>query len=409
MNRGNNELIYKRLFYYIVLTLSISLAFAQGYEDDRNYILIGSMFFGPIILLTSFSKPIEVDKKIGYFMLLFFLIPILFCFHKVKWSSFFFTFMFLFYFLAGVHCAIKGDVEIKNIKVITERIIYAYAIVLILQQLCVLGGFPVINGSALNDSEPWKLNSLSAEPSHTSRLIGIAMYAFIYCQGVLSKQRLTLSTSFKTAPKVWLAFLWVSLTTVSGTAMLVVIVIFLMFYSKKSLPVIIVMLLLFLTIGVVSDITALKRASTFVDALFTGDTSSIIGADHSASVRVVPWVLCLQHINIFSFRSWVGEGGGSVADWISSLMPGVPDDFNGGGSANLIVERGLIIGVYYLILSFKLCFSRNFKLSSVGFWILCIVLEGINMQMAWFCMLMLYIVKYMGSKYQNNALDKTEN
>lgn len=390
----NKNIGYKKLFYFIVLTLSISLAFAQG-DDDRDYILIISMAFGPIIYLSSLSKLIKVDKIFIVFSTLYLIIPLIFRYHYIRWSSLFFSYMYIFYFLAGVHCAIRGNISIKNISWITKNIIYAYAIVLLLQQFCVLTGLPVINSSAYLLNEPWKLNSLSAEPSHSSRLVGILMYGFIYCQSILTGKKLSLSQSFKIDSKVWIAFLWLELTTVSGTGMLVLLVILTMFIRKKSLPIFGIILFLFLSYGVMSDITALKRSSTFIGAVLTGDTSQMLGADHSASIRIVPWILCIQHINIFSFSSWVGEGMGSVARWMSALIPGVPNDFTGGGVANLIVERGLIIGVFYLIITFRLCYSKRYRFTSIGLWVLCIALDSINMQKVWLCMLILFLVKYV--------------
>lgn len=41
------------VFIWILITLSISPAFATDPIDNRNYLLIGSMFLGPIIVLFS--------------------------------------------------------------------------------------------------------------------------------------------------------------------------------------------------------------------------------------------------------------------------------------------------------------------------------------------------------------------
>lgn len=148
-------------------------------------------------------------------------------------------------------------------------------------------------------------------------------------------------------------------------------------------------------VGTTLNITAFHRATVFIEAVLTGDTSQMISADHSASIRVVPWILCIDRISLFSFRSWVGEGIGSVSQWMSIYMPGVEAGWSGGGTASMLVEYGLIIGLYYLITSFKFCFSKKYKLTSIGLWGLCILPAGINIQMAWLCILLLYIVKHI--------------
>lgn len=403
-SRYNLSEIYRIIFYIIVITLSISPAFLTSQEDGRNYLLIGCMGLGPLVYVLALKRMFKVDEEILWFVGLLFIISVIFNFHSIRWSSLMFTCMFLFYFLAAIHCANRGKVGLKDICWICEKIIYAYCIVLFIQQICVALGLPVFNANNYIVSQPWKLNALSAEPSHTSRYVGVLMYSFLLCKNRIYERNISFLESFRSNRKIWFSFLWVMLTTMSGTAMIVVGLIMTLYITKKNATLFAVLILIVLTLGVASDITALRRSTSFLSAAMTGNSDSMIEADHSASVRVVPWILCLQRLNVFSLRSWVGEGAGSTSLWMSDYMPGVVKGWTGGGIANLMVEYGLIVGLFYLIFSFRCCYNPNYKICSIGLWIICIVLLGINMQIAWLCMLMLYLDKNIGVRYENKSI-----
>lgn len=396
--------VYRIVFYIIVITLSISPAFLTSQEDGRNFLLIGCMCLGPLVYVFSMNRTFEIDKEILWFVVGFFLISIVFNFHSIRWSSLMFTCMFLFYFLAAVHCANKGKVELNGICRICEKIVYAYCLVLIIQQFCVALGLPVFNANNLTIDEPWKLNALSAEPSHTSRYVGVLMFSYLVCKNRVKGKRIKFLESFCENKMIWFSFLWVMLTTVSGTAVIVVGLIMTLYLTKRNATIFIGLILITIVFGMSSDITALKRSTGFLSAVISGNLDSMIEADHSASVRVVPWILCLQRLNVFSLRSWVGEGAGSTSLWMSDYMPGVEFGWTGGGIANFMVEYGLIVGLFYLIFSFRCCYNPNYKICSIGLWIICIVLLGINMQIAWLCMLMLYLDKNIGVRYEDKSV-----
>lgn len=396
--------LYGLAFKFIIITLSISPAFMTSQEDGRNYLLIGSMCFGPLLWLSSVNQLYTIDKKILVFVFLLFSVSFIFNFSSIRWSSLMFTCMFLFYFIAAIHCLTRGRIGLKDICEICKWIIYAYCIVLLIQQVCVLLGLPVFNANNYTASQPWKLNALSAEPSHTSRYVGVLMFSFLILQNRIYGKKIPFVTSFINNKKLWMSFLWVMLTTMSGTAMIVVALVFSIYITRRNATVFILFAIVIFIIGIGSDVPALRRAVTFLSSVVTGNSSSMIEADHSASVRVVPWILCIQRINPFSLRSWVGEGIGSTSMWMSDYMPGVVKGWTGGGVANMMVEYGIIVGLFYLILSFKCCYNPRYKFCTVGLWIMSVLLLGINMQISWLCILMLFITNQKDVKYENKSV-----
>lgn len=380
------------LFKIIVISLSISPAFATSLEDQRNYLLIGLMVLG--LLLLPFSKCIlpKIEHKLVLILLLSFIFQLIFCRSHFRLSSLLYTCLFMGYFVLGIRCFFKSQITSIELERLLAGLIIAYFMVLIIQQLCVILGLPVFN-TVIRSSVKWKLNSLAAEPSHTSRYVGILMYSYLTIKDDIAGGRMGLINSIKRNSAIWIAFLWIMLTTFSGTGILIVFLICSRFINKNNLLIMIPIIVLLFSIGISSDFVALRRSTSFVSAVTSGDYTNMLRADHSASVRVVPMLLCFNRINPFSLKGWVGSGSGSTSEWLSKYMPGLPEGATGGGIMNYALEYGIIVALVYLIVSFKCCYNKENRLTSIGLWIMCVALEGINMQMAWFCILLLFIVK----------------
>ena len=394
-----NKDIWKKIFIGIIVSLSISPSFATSDLDNRNFLLIGCMCLGPIIFLYLRKVIWKIDKYIIILIGMIFITQTIFNFTSIRITSILFSIMFFIYYLIAIRTALIAQINYSNMCMITKYLIYAYFIVLLIQQFCVLLGLPVFN--QLNALEnPWKLNSLSAEPSHTSRYVGILMYSFLVFQDKIKKYRINFRDSYKENKKIWISFFWIMFTTVSGTAFIVVVLILSRYLTHKNIVIAVGLLFIVFTIGVSSDITALRRATLFLSAVATGNAEAMIGADHSASVRIVPWMLCIQRINPFSLNGWIGEGGGSTAAWLYQYMPGVREGFIGGGMAAYTLEYGLLVGLLFLYFSLRCCYDKKYKISTIGLWIMCVVLIGVNSQIGWLCILMLYLDKNL---YVTNA------
>lgn len=194
------------------------------------------------------------------------------------------------------------------------------------------------------------------------------------------------------------------LTMMSGTAMIILALIITRYIRRKNIISIACIIGLIIVLGVILDFVPLQRSTNFLQATVTGDTKSMIATDHSASIRIVPTLLCLSRINPFSLNGWIGEGMGSTSIWMSHYMPGVPQGWSGGAMANYVLENGMIIGLYFLIYSFQLCVDKRYKLVTFGFWIMCIVLIGVNTQIGWLCMLVLTISKKLRVNNANTCI-----
>lgn len=388
-SRKTNRII----FYWILLTLSVSLAFATDQNDNRNYLLIGSMYLGPLFLVLMGGALPKIDIPI--FSIIFFSITIQLIFYPTsRISTVLFSCMFYIYFLVAVRAFIGARMKVSELQGILKVLIYAYAIVLIIQQFCVLAHLPIFN--FINDYNPdktWKLNSLSAEPSHTARYLGVLMYSFLKTADLVCHRKLTLTESIREYKWVWMSFFWVMITMQSGTAMIIIAFILIRYIRPKNAVIIGGALTALFAIGLTSDFAPLKRSASFLQAVSTGNTNAMIDADMSASVRVVPAILCIQKFDISKKEGWIGEGIDSTSKWMSHYMPGVHSGWRGGAIAAYLLEQGIIVALLFTIFSFWCCYDSKNIIASIGFWLTCVIFVGVNMQIAWLCILMLYIDK----------------
>lgn len=110
-------------------------------------------------------------------------------------SIFHFTFSFIFIL----------EHSQSGILKLLKYILIAYAIVLFIQQICVLLGIPIINLSNYDIRQPWKLNSLMSEPEHSGRMVALLMYSYLSIKSANNGKE-NFIESWKNDKLLWMAF-----------------------------------------------------------------------------------------------------------------------------------------------------------------------------------------------------------
>lgn len=382
-----------RFFIYLTLiSLAISPSFALG-DDNRNLFLIAVMgVVGPIfiILLPKFHKG---DRLIFLFIAALLIIPLLFNPNSIRWSTVLYSVMFCLFFLSYKRLLLKGFFGVELYINFLKKIIYAYAIVLLIQQLCVLIDLPIFNVSNYNPANPWKLNSLSSEPSHSARILGFLMYCYITVIELKNNSNYNLKTEFKRDNKIWFAFLWSMITMGSGTAFLLLSVIAVKISRIKSIiPILLFGSVLFTIINYI-DSSTLDRSIKVFTATLTLDENAIIKADHSASIRIVPVIILSKMVGISTINDWFGHGIDYVSSFLSNLIPGVSQGTTGGGMFQLWFEYGFFVFVLFMIIIIQAGFNRK-DFFTLLFLFLLVFLSGLNSQIVWLCITLLFTNKY---------------
>lgn len=380
-----------KLLTLIIISFAISPAFALG-EGNRNLFLIALMSISPLVIIY-YKKLYPSDLWLLLFIGSILLFPPIFNPESVRWSTMLYSAMFGITFIAYKHLLYNINFSVQDYLKIIEYLIYAYFITLLIQQFCVLTGLPIFNISNYDIGEPWKLNSLSAEPSHSGRIIGVLMYSYISVKEILAQRTYNFRLDIKTDRWIWIAFLWVMLTMGSATAMLfIAIVLFKFIRIKNLLPLSLILGSIFFAISI-SGSNSLDRMFHFSMAILTFDTKMMIEVDHSASMRIVPMIILTNMLDVTTINGLFGHGVDYVGTFLSTLVPGIQEGAAGGGLLQLWIEYGFLSFLLFTIFCFSHLFSKKAYLNVV-LWFLLIFISGVNNQMVWLTILLLFTNRY---------------
>jgi len=392
------KIYYKPSLFFLIIIL-ISMAISPSLflgEGNRNLLLIGIMSLTPIIIMNYF-KFYKSDIFLFLFLLSIILIPWLNHPERMRWSTVMYSIMFGLTFIAYKALFYQKKITIKNYKKLLKILIYAYFIVLIIQQFCVLTGLPIFNLSNYDPSEPWKLNSLSAEPSHSARIVALLMYSYITIQELITKQVYNFKLNLKKDKWIWFSFFWTMLTMGSATAFLFIAIIFSKFIKYKNLIILILISIFIFFIVDLFKIHSFTRVYDILIATLTFDIEKIIQADHSASLRIIPMLLIIQGIDLTTLNGWFGYGIDYTAIFLSGKIPGVHEGFAGGGLLQLFIEYGFISFIMFLLFSFFTIFRRKDYIGII-FWFLLVFMNSINSQIVWLTIILICSNNYFHKK-----------
>ncbi|MCK5538100.1 MAG: hypothetical protein KAI79_14840 [Bacteroidales bacterium] len=379
------------LVILIIVSLAVAPAFALG-EGNRNLLLIGVLAISPIIILS--SKRI---KRSNVWLLLFMtsiiLVPFVYQPASMRWSTVMYSIMFCLTFIAYVQLLYQDSFTAENYQKLLKYLIYAYFVVLLIQQFCVLTGLPIFNLSNYAPNEPWKLNSLAAEPSHSARIVALLMYCYISIKELIVKRKYNFHLDIKDDKWVWIAFLWTMVTMGSGTAFLFIPIILLKLIRFKSLiPLIIIFSGIVFLVNIMG-INSFERTFKIFMAVLTLDVDTIMEADHSASTRIVPMIILSEMANLTTLNGWFGHGIDYVSSILSNLFPSVSEGFTGGGLLQVWIEYGFMSFILFVIFSFSNSFRKGDYLSII-FWFMLVFMNNVNSQIVWLCIVLLFTNKY---------------
>ena len=87
--------------------------------------------------------------------------------------------MFSISFIDYENALRASKMEVETFIKAIRFLLIAYFFVRVVQQVGVLTGLPILNESNYSAEFRWKLNSLSAEASHTGRHINLLTFAYL--------------------------------------------------------------------------------------------------------------------------------------------------------------------------------------------------------------------------------------
>ena len=345
------------------------------------------------MLISPFFMP-QRTLSIDAFLLILFafsiiVFPAILFPETTRWSTIFYSLMFCFLFISYDSMLRRGYIALQVFLNILRYLIIAYTLVLIIQQICVFFGLPIFNISNYDPSNPWKLNSLAAEPSHSARIVGLLMLAYILGTRLAHQVGIVVSVTKKQVALTWLCFFWTMTTMLSSTA-LIMIGLNLLIYGQKDRVRNSVLGLVFGcgALFLLPD-ELIERVFNLALAFLTFDHSEVLQADHSGAMRLAPMLVLVDKVEFFSLEGLFGNGVDSVSFFMSDYIYGVREGVTGGGLLMLWYEYGLIT---FLLFSFFTLKTTTAMKSPVNFliWFLLIFIAGVNNQMVWLTIILLH-------------------
>jgi len=380
--------------YLSLFLILFSCSFSFSFDDEsRNTLLIGFMVLSSSTLI--FYRLLVLSDV---FLLSFVLCLVSFTvfIHDVepRWSTILYTCLFSFSFLAFLRAFNVSQFSHSDFISLLKFLIYAYTAVLIIQQISVLLGLTPFNLRNYDPSNPFKLNSLGAEPSWSGRIIAILFYCYLTVKERCSLTTRTFSQAFREDKIIWIAFFWSMITMISGTAIVFLGIVLLKFVKRKKLLYIIPTFFILIVIAEATSFTPYERSRDVAFATVTFDEQQIIQADQSAAFRIVPLLVLSKSVNISTFEGFFGHG-------VDSIERNLDFGLGTGGSASTMValwyEYGFFSFILFIILSLRLSIDVKEPTSFV-FWFMLIFLYPINTQIPWLAMILLYMTKYYSNQ-----------
>lgn len=358
-------------------------------EGNRNLGLIALMFVAPLFIL---RRTLEADEYLLGFAFSIVIFPALVHSGGTRWSTIFYTLMFCGLFISYDGMLRRRMLRLAVFVKIMRYLIIAYTVVLIIQQLCVLVGLPIFNLSNYDPSNRWKLNSLSSEPSHSARIVGLLMLSYSLGMDLLGGTDRNLKV-YRQNIVLWLCFFWAMITMLSATALLMIVIVLLANAQGKrlrsyTLGFLLAIFAMFLLPG---ELT--KRIFAILSAFLTLDYETVLNADHSGGLRLAPMLVLLDKIEIFSVSGLFGNGVDSVSLFMSDYIWGVTEGITGGGLLALWYEYGLIAFLLFVFFTLKTTSALKSPAQFLT-WFILIFIAGINMQIVWLAIILLRTLNF---------------
>lgn len=378
-----------------IILLAVAPAFALG-EGNKNLLLIGAMCFSPYFFIKYPVILPKIDIPLISICLMMIIFTMVFHPETLRWSTLMYSCLFCMFFMSFAWVLSFSDYRADDFAKLIKWLLYAYCITLMIQQFCVLTGLPIFNLANYNPREPWKLNSLMAEPSHTARVQTLLMFFYINIQMYITDIKDIKKLLSQANKKVIAAFLYPIFTMGSGTGFLLLFILLLRFIPKKQIISLFIagLLLTPAIIYVISTNDTAKRTADFVVAIAAFDEKQLIREDLSAAIRIVPTLHGAKKVTIFTKDGLFGKG----VDADAGLTP-LPSVDCGAGSFSIWYNFGFFSAIIFWSFTLSVCFLRNDVVMSCFFWLfLCFFYGGLNIQIIWFTLAIFLSYKYVTIK-----------
>ena len=374
-----NALVFILFSYALVVSLFIDAA-------SRNYLVLFAALLGGLLFL-----PLKLSlHPQSFWAIKLFLIMVMQSFFVSGVSdleSVALTFVYaLGYFaISGLlqHVQDKKDF-IQNVM---RKIIYAFAILSIVQMVASFIGLPIPN--LILSKGLWSYNSFAFEPSHVGRVVGISMLCYL----LLARLPTSLNGP-EFAPrndlKIWGAFLTTMFLSGSSLAAVAVLTVVVFSRSISWSAVICTLSILFWPVVFWIDFEPLQRMVVLISNLKSLDVDQILDAEQSGGIRIAAAIIYLEDASANDLGFWFGYGKDGLARFLQYRIAGLGDTVGAGFMPGFAIVYGTLITVVFVWI-FALSQVNRTTVPLIAFWVIFFFSSAWNTQVFWYCLIVIQI------------------
>ena len=378
---------------FIILVMSVQFVVLEGYEVSTFKVSV--MAFLPLIFV---QRCAFMSRALVLCFLYWMACYLSALFNgEMRFSTLGYLGLFLMTYVTFYNLVQKGAFTINSFMKLLRLLIFAYGIVLVLQQ--VLSFVGVVNIGILNlDNQiylsDYKYPSLSIEPSHSARILTVAMLCYLRCLAICNGGRkVKISEMFNGENKsLTLMFMWTMFTMSSGTAFIGLGLLSLYFVTKRSVFYIVPLLIGLFLLGEGLELKQFDRAKRVAFATTTGDANIVAEEDESASSRVIP-LLNTFKADLTDKTTWMGRGTKSEKE-ISNISAYKTNKID------VVEQYGLIALIVSIFLVYS-CFIRKFFSIETLVFIILLGITVANLYYSWACYMMMSTMRFLQIKNNN--------
>ena len=333
----------------------------------------------------------------GYWLVIYFLSLFK---GEMRFSTLGFLAMYLMMFITYYDFIIKGTFTLNYFQNILKSLIIAYGIILILQQCCLLVGIrnmPIINLQNQFFLSITKLPSLTLEPSHSARILTVAMLGYLRCEEISISRKLTLREIFDSKHRRVIAlFFWAMLTMGSGTAFVGIAMLSLYFITRHTAIYVVPLLLGCFILGQSMELQQMKRVEILAKASMTGNTKKMQEEEGSGAVRIIPVLNLFTKTDLTKKETWIGQQSmkKDKAWWLKT-------------DKSIIDQYGLIAFLISMLLVYSCMIHRFFSIETL-FFLFFMGFSINNIYYSWGCLMVMTTIGWL-QKQKEQGILITEN
>ena len=373
---------------------------------------LNSLFIAILIIgmLGSFLNPLKSFLNYSSVLIvLYLLMYYVFSYRDIRFSSFIYTIAIICSVLFYKSSLQESNFQYDDFLATLRLIVYLFGIVVVIQYFCFLLSLPIFNiiphsEFFVIEEDLSRFPSLSYEPAHYSKIIALCIFAYT----IVYKKFHNDSTieMFRKNALFYFAGILQMVFMKSSTSVILFVALLYLFFTKSDFFILVsvsIVIAIALMIGFHDNIFIERAYQTFM-SLFSFDIFNIISADSSAAVRIAPYFIFFQNIDLWDSSFWFGHGFDANVDYFREEVNWyhryIPDGIGIGG---LFVTIPFNYGVFFFVLFFlwikKTCLNKATPYYFLFFFLICYDM-GFNTYIVCFALLVFISIDYFSSTVQ---------